>query len=135
MEVTRKEIKHILSNWRFNFSFSREKKKNRCLGFEHSPLDQPTKPLCSSSSRAFSPIETEWQNPVLDSTKQNKTDLKFSKAHAVEIGKENVKGVGRQFFKVSCISVYLVKKLCGFCSGRIFVYKTTLEDMSVYCQG
>lgn len=71
---------------------------------------------------------------MLDSTKQNKTDLKFSKAHAAEIGKENVKSVGRQFFKVSSISVYLVKKLCDFCFGRIFVYQTTLEDTECLLQ-
>lgn len=41
--------------------------------------------------------------------KVTKLDLSLSKAHAAETGKENVRSVGRQFFKVSCITAYVVK--------------------------
>lgn len=41
--------------------------------------------------------------------KITKLDLSLSKAHAAETGKENVSSIGRQFFKVSFITTYLVK--------------------------
>lgn len=91
------------------------------MEFEHSPLSKLIKPQCSSSFNMFLSILKEWEKSSTRFNKREKIlDLSHSKTYAAKMGKKYVRDVGRQFFKVSCISA-CEKDLTAFFWEDIYI--------------